>query len=814
MTKYLLLATSFLCGISLTAFSQDIIVKDVKGPSAMSQCNLHDLLYAKPTLSGPSKVKQATGSNGEIVNYEDRITNMPQYLHDFIDQYAEAGRVVLNGGSNWLSDPTLGTLGSNGYYYPLTEVTGSVPFSFPSGSSETVISQAATEAFNSACNAEYDILLSFMPYAFLAANLDYPEIFWIGNTCNYGYSSSCSYRYSTSGGKGTVNYTINFMLYLLTNNFDIRNIGISTYNFRNTTNLANGVQTFNNSIQTILSECQTGSRYDKLLAAHDWLTHHNRYNPYYPTYSQSQIGDTPWSAFSAMEGNNGQQAPVCEGYSRAFKVLCDKMGIPCILMSGVAKIGGNEGGHMWNYVQMENGKWYAIDVTWDDPAMEGNYNLVSGYECQDWFLVGSTTDVKGLPFIESHPEQWQDGHTSEGSYSWDLQQGPELTSLAWTPDANNDYAVISFDTDGGSPIENITQHYGTTITPPENPTREGYTFIGWEPAIPETMPANDMTCVAKWQINSYTLTYKVDGEEYKTDILVFGTEIVPEEAPTKEDYTFSGWSEIPETMPDHDVIITGSFIFSPAEYILADETDYLFDSDVEVGKLHYSRFFKDTYWQTWYVPFDLTLTNEALEHFAFAKFAGTYTDEDGSFYITLIRLKEGDLLRANAPYCIQARTADSTNPQVITQPNATLKAAVENSFFVLSMEKKITFWGNYTSRTVDTEGQDIYVMSEGKYVRIQPDNTLASFRCFFTIEDREDNPYASTPNPSEVKLMVLGEDLDPDGIEEIKNESLTPALSKGEGVWYSLDGKKHDKPQNGINIIRMSDGTIRKVLMK
>ena len=52
---------------------------------------------------------------------------------------------------------------------------------------------------------------------------------------------------------------------------------------------------------------------------------------------------------------------------------------------------------------------------------------------------------------------------------------------------------------------------------------------------------------------------------------------------------------------------------------------------------------------------------------------------------------------------------------------------------------------------------------------------------------------------------------DPDGIEEIDNEELR---MKNEGVWYSLDGKKLSKPQKGINIIRYSDGTSRKVLVK
>ena len=119
--------------------------------------------------------------------------------------------------------------------------------------------------------------------------------------------------------------------------------------------------------------------------------------------------------------------------------------------------------------------------------------------------------------------------------------------------------TITFDTEGGTPIEDITQDYKSAITPPADPTREGYTFIGWEPAIPETMPLDGLTVKALWQVNSYTLTYLVDGEEYKTYSVNYGTTITPEEEPTKEGYTFSGWSEIPETMPAHDVTITGTF---------------------------------------------------------------------------------------------------------------------------------------------------------------------------------------------------------------------------------------------------------------
>ena len=99
---------------------------------------------------------------------------------------------------------------------------------------------------------------------------------------------------------------------------------------------------------------------------------------------------------------------------------------------------------------------------------------------------------------------------------------------------------------------------GATITPEAEPTKEGYTFSGWS-EIPETMPAEDVTVTGSFTVNKYNLIYMVDGEEYKSYEVEYGATITPEAEPTKEGYTFSGWSEIPETMPAKDVTITGIF---------------------------------------------------------------------------------------------------------------------------------------------------------------------------------------------------------------------------------------------------------------
>ncbi len=100
--------------------------------------------------------------------------------------------------------------------------------------------------------------------------------------------------------------------------------------------------------------------------------------------------------------------------------------------------------------------------------------------------------------------------------------------------------------------------YGTTVTPPEVPAKEGYIFAGWTD-LPVTMPARDITVTGSYTVGTYMLIYTVDGTVYKTSELEYGANIIAEAVPVKEGHTFSGWSEIPTTMPAKDVTVTGSF---------------------------------------------------------------------------------------------------------------------------------------------------------------------------------------------------------------------------------------------------------------
>lgn len=165
-------------------------------------------------------------------------------------------------------------------------------------------------------------------------------------------------------------------------------------------------------------------------------------------------------------------------------------------------------------------------------------------------LTGAATssEQQNAP-IAQPADPTRTGHTFTGWYQdsactqrWDFDD--------WVTEDMTLYAgwrilnyTIFFDSAGGSSIGHITQNYGTTINAPADPTRTGYTFTGWSPELPATMPAKVMTVTAQWRINSYTVTLDPNGGRVSPDALsvTYLTPYGSLPTPVRSDYRFDGW---------------------------------------------------------------------------------------------------------------------------------------------------------------------------------------------------------------------------------------------------------------------------------
>ena len=136
----------------------------------------------------------------------------------------------------------------------------------------------------------------------------------------------------------------------------------------------------------------------------------------------------------------------------------------------------------------------AWDVTYQ-PGTNGSGNAVT-----DIKFYNDALTLRGALFTRTGYTQvgWATVDGGEKVYSFD-DVYTKNEALTLYPVWNTNKYTITFDTNGGSEIAPITQDYGTAITAPADPTREGYTFIGWDTEIPTTMPAENITLKAKWK---------------------------------------------------------------------------------------------------------------------------------------------------------------------------------------------------------------------------------------------------------------------------------------------------------------------------
>ena len=328
----------------------------------------------------------------------------------------------------------------------------------------------------------------------------------------------------------------------------------------------------------------------------------------------------------------------------------------------------------------------------------------------------------------------------------------------------------------GVTYKTVSYNYGETITPEAEPTKEGYTFSGWS-YIPSTMPAEDVTVTGTFSVNKYTLTYLVDGSVYRSYSVEYGTRITPETEPTKEGYTFSGWSNIPSTMPAHNVEVTGTFI--QVVFIIND------------------------------VTYEITGNGEVTI---------TGGDKKGEVTIESTVKINGQTYRVTGI----ADNAFKNNQDItsLTIPEGILTIG-DNAFngctrlIVINIGKDVHIIGDKAFANVGTAGartrSEASTITVNCYTEIVPqtasnafENTPIETGTLF-VEDNLKNAFKSTSPWSRFGKII--------GFEEAAG--INSIMIGTEDAWiFDMQGNRLDNVRKGVNIIRTRDGNTKKIVVK
>ena len=367
-----------------------------------------------------------------------------------------------------------------------------------------------------------------------------------------------------------------------------------------------------------------------------------------------------------------------------------------------------------------------LTVQWTAPTYAVTLNTNGGTIADGKDVTGYTYGVGAtLP-----TDVTRTGYTFKGWYDNENLTGSPVTAIGGAETGNKEYwakweinqYTITFDTNGGSEIAPITQDYGTEITAPDNPTRKGYTFKGWDKEIPETMPAENITVKAQWEINQYTITFDTNGGSEIAPITQdYGTEITAPDNPTRKGYTFKGWDkEIPETMPAENITIKARWkdTEKPTGEIIIGTNKW----NEFLNKLTFGIFFKDTQEVTInavdnsgvvfvsYLVTDKELSEAELNSLVFRAYEEPFCIDPNGEYIVYVMLVDENI---NITYLRSDRiTLDNIQPVISGIENG--KTYCEAQTVTVDEKYVDTVTVNGTVVTLDADGGFVLPPTNGE----------------------------------------------------------------------------------------------------
>ncbi len=314
---------------------------------------------------------------------------------------------------------------------------------------------------------------------------------------------------------------------------------------------------------------------------------------------------------------------------------------------------------------------------------------------------------------------WYTDSACTQPWNFDDWMTEEFTLYAgWTV---NQYTITIKRENGEADII-IKQDFGTAVTAP-NLTRTGYTFDGWDKTFPTTMPAEDITITARWKINQYTITFDTDGGS-KIDAIVqdYGTAITAPANPKRNGYTFKCWDKvIPKTMPAENITIKAQWtdIEKPTGEISVGTSKW----KTFLNNITFGLFFKNTQTVTItavdnsgeavkieYLLSAKELTAAELANASFTAYTAPFGIDPNNEYIVYARLTD---TAGNVSYiCSDGIVLDSVNPVISGIENGKIYCAAQT--VTITEKYAYTVTVNGTAVTLDKNGSFVLNSANNK----------------------------------------------------------------------------------------------------